>query len=184
MFIPVGYLYKKIMQKPDEVTACIDDIYSVSGCMSEDFADYINYWLHNGYWLFDSPQIMQQIADQETLDLSTMQLFYYEAYALAYDVDAKEWIGFQPQKSMVSNVQIPAEKQLQGFDVVSFSAGNDPECSPLSCNNLAAQTDVNSHCLFDSFENAKQALEQGLFEHAEPGPYRIFAVYKVEEARH
>jgi hypothetical protein len=25
------------------------DIFFVSGCISEDFADYIGYWKHNGY---------------------------------------------------------------------------------------------------------------------------------------
>ena len=37
----------------------VSDIYSVSGCVSKNFADYINYWKHNGYWFFDSPRIIQ-----------------------------------------------------------------------------------------------------------------------------
>jgi hypothetical protein len=36
---------------------------------------------------------------------------------------------------------------------------------------------VNRHCLFDSFEAAKDALKRGLFVNREPGPYRIIAVY-------
>jgi hypothetical protein len=61
--------------------------------------------------------------------------------------------------------------------VVEFSIHSDPCCSPLSCNSLAEKLQVNGHCLFDSFEAAKDALERGQFEHAEPGPYRIIAVY-------
>jgi hypothetical protein len=37
----------------------------------------------------------------------------------------------------------------------------------------------NPHCLFESFEHAKQALEAGAFDNAEPGPFRIFAVYTL-----
>ena len=54
--IPVGYMYKKIVIKPDWLKAAnIVDVYSLSNCISHGFADYINYWQHNGYWLFDSP---------------------------------------------------------------------------------------------------------------------------------
>jgi hypothetical protein len=39
---------------------------------------------------------------------------------------------------------------------------------------------VNSHCLFDSFQEAKESLESGIFNSCEPGPYRIIAVYIVD----
>jgi hypothetical protein len=43
--IPAGYLAKRVSVKPDwlEVSP-VTDIYSVSGCVSEDFADYVKYW--------------------------------------------------------------------------------------------------------------------------------------------
>jgi len=66
-----------------------------------------------------------------------------------------------------------------GFDVVSFSQQNSPECSPLSCNALAQSTPVNRHCLLATFEDAVTALEAGRFDNSEPGPFRIFAVYSV-----
>jgi hypothetical protein len=33
--------------------------------------------------------------------------------------------------------------------------------------------------LFETFEEAESALNTGAFNEAEPGPYRIFAVYSV-----
>jgi hypothetical protein len=36
--------------------------------------------------------------------------------------------------------------------------------------------------LFESFDEAKAALESGKFDNAEPGPHRIFAVYTVTSA--
>jgi hypothetical protein len=47
--IPVGYMAKRVHKRPDWLQAPhVVDIFSVSGCISEDFADYINYWKHNG----------------------------------------------------------------------------------------------------------------------------------------
>ena len=40
---------KKVADKPDWLeTDRVEDIYSVSGCVSLDFDDWINYWKHNG----------------------------------------------------------------------------------------------------------------------------------------
>jgi hypothetical protein len=70
-------------------------------------------------------------------------------------------------------------KRLDGYDAVSFYAKAAPECSPLSCNSRVEELAVNSHCLFDSFEEAKLQLDRGAFNDSEPGPYRIFAVFSV-----
>ena len=79
--IPVGYMFKKVVHRPDWLTASnVDDIYSLSGCVSENFTDYIKYWKHNGYWLFNSPAMMEKIASEINLDLDGMTLFYYEVF--------------------------------------------------------------------------------------------------------
>lgn len=178
--IPVGFMYKKVAKRPDWLKAeAVTDIYSLSHCVSDDFADYINYWKHNGYWLFDSPQIIEEIAKNEGISLSGMTLFYYEAYEYEFDEESKAWAGFTPEPSFVTDVRVPQNKQLEGFDVTSFMVHTSPECSPLSCNSLATNIPVNEHCLFHTFEQAKDALESGLFDDSEPGPFRIFAVYSL-----
>lgn len=179
--IPVGYLYKKVGLRPDWIKAeGVRDIYSLSGCVSDDFTDYVNYWKHNGYWLFDTPAIMQAIAAEAHIDLMGMKLFYYETYEEEYDEEGEVWLPFEPESSFLTNVERPVAAHLEGFDVVTFSVHTSPECSPLSCCNLAGELAANSHCLFDTFEQAKQALETGKFNDTEPGPFRIFAVYSVE----
>lgn len=179
--IPIGYLYKTVAQKPEWLKAQpVTDIYSLSRCVSDDFADYINYWKHNGYWLFDSPQIIEDIAKNEDINLSGMTLFYYEAYEYEFDEESKAWSDFAPEPSFTTNVQVPRNKQLEGFDVTSFMVHTSPECSPLSCNSLATSVAVNEHCLFGTFAEAKVALESGLFDNSEPGPFRIFAVYTLK----
>lgn len=84
------------------------------------------------------------------------------------------------EPSFKTEVVPPPAKVLEGYDVVTFSAGTRAECSPLSCNGLAADIEVNRHCLLASFERAKQLLEEGRFKNTEPGPYRVFAVYSTE----
>lgn len=178
--IPVGYMCKRVAGRPEWLKAdAVADVYSLSGCISENFADYINYWKHNGYWLFDSPGAIEAIARAGNIALSGTTLFYYEAYEYEFDEDSREWIAFAPEASFTTSVQVPAEKHLEGFDVATFRARTSPECSPLSCNALATTIPVNEHCLFRAFEQAKESLERGLFENSEPGPYRIFAVYTL-----
>ena len=70
--IPVGYMAKKVVSRPDYINVDhVTDIYSVSGCISEDFADYIIYWKHNGYWFFDSADTIESVSTTEGIDLAT-----------------------------------------------------------------------------------------------------------------
>lgn len=55
--IRLGYMYKRVAQRPDWLKAgIIDDIFSASGCESENFARYVDYWRHNGYCLLIRPK--------------------------------------------------------------------------------------------------------------------------------
>jgi len=177
--IPVGYLAKRSCKKPEGLgLPNVDDVYSVGSCVNEDFADYINYWRHNGYWLFDSPEIIRAVAKEYSIDLRGAMLFYYEAHEL--QLTKEGWRPFISEPAIPTNVLPPSQKKLEGFDVVTFYVGSSPECSPLSCNGLAEELSANSHCLLGTFEEAEANLNSGKFDTAEPGPYRIFAVYSVD----
>ena len=177
--IPVGYMAKSSCKKPKGFDLPkIDDVYSVGNCVNDDFADYTNYWKHNGYWFFDSPEIIRAVALENSIDIGECLLFYYEAHEMEFTGDV--WRPYSPETSIPTNIVQPSEKRLEGFDVVTFYCGNAPECSPLSRNSLAEELHTNSHCLFDSFNDAETNLDSGKFTGAEPGPYRIFAVYSVD----
>ena len=80
---------KRVYKTPDWLTATqVSDIYSASHCISENFADYINYWKHNGYWFFDSPAIIQSIVKEHSLPFEGLSLFYYEVCEMEFDGDA------------------------------------------------------------------------------------------------
>lgn len=171
---------KRVESRPEafDVPGVVD-IYSLSSCISEDFADYITSWKHNGYWLFDSPAAICAVAEALGVSLEGTMLFYYEVHAFEFDQERGEWAPFEPESSFATSIAPPTNPTLEGFDVVSFFARSSPECSPLSCNGLASALPVNGHCLFSTLEEALAHVQSGAFAHGEPGPLRIFAVYSV-----
>ena len=176
---PLGYLYKKIKPSPEWLNVpSVQDIYSVCDHISENFADYTNYWRHNGFWLFDSPKVIEQLAQENSISLQGLKLFYYEGFEKQF-IDSRTWVDYQPEKSFQTQIIPPINKRLEGFDIVTFSGGNAPECSPLSCNAMAKSYEINSHCLFGSFKNALEALKGHEGDFGELGPNRIIAVYSV-----
>ncbi|MEC5398457.1 hypothetical protein [Uliginosibacterium sp. H1] len=160
----------------------MSDVYSLSGCVSPQFDDYVNYWRHNGFWLFDSPRIIELLAQEHDVSLDGMKLFYYEAHEEEFDDERNRWVPFGSEEAFGTAIDVPAEKTLEGFDVTGFMQHTTPECSPLSCNSLAESIPTNAHCLLSTFDEAVKALESGAFRNAEPGPYRIIAVYSVKAA--
>jgi hypothetical protein len=181
--IPVGYMYKSVSQKPDWLkTEDVTDIYSVSNCVSEDFSEWINYWKHNGYWFFDNPKIINDLAEKNNISLKGMKLFFYYAYEKQCNLDDSVWSPYEVEKSFSTNVLVPKILNKEGYDIVSFSCQTSAECSPLSCNHMAQEIKVNEHCLLSTFNEAKECIDNGMLNECEPGPYRIFEVYSVENA--
>src|SRR2546427_9299862 len=166
---------KRVQKPPGFQMDHVTDIYSVSSHVNDDFADYIYYWKHNGYWLFDSPEIIRSVAQENSIELKGTSLFYYEAHEMEFD--GESWQAYAPE--FPTNVTPPSERKLEGFDVVTFYARNAPECSPLSCNGMAEELRTNAHCLFASFDEAYTNVNNCAFNNSEPRPYRIFAVYSV-----
>ena len=181
--IPLGYMAKRVSAGTAWLKAPqVSQVCSVSSCISEDFGKWIDAWKHNGYWFFDSPRLIEEVATDRMIDLTDTTLFYYEGFEQEYDSETG-WALYRPEPSFPLQVVPPGEKTLRGFDVVTYSQGNSPECSPLSCNGLAAEMPVNEFCLLNSLEEAKALLDAGRFTHSEPGPYRIIAVYAVDSSQ-
>lgn len=179
--ISAGYMFKKVSIRPSWIkNKNVKNIFSVSSCCSDDFADYIDFWKHNGYWFFNNVSDMDEIIKSEGINRSKLTLFYYEVFEDEYDEYEKSWSRIAHEKSFVTDAVKPERKTLKGFDVVSFSQRTSPECSLLSCNSFADEISVNQHCLFETFSEAKKAIESDAFSEAEPGPYRIFSVYLVD----
>jgi hypothetical protein len=120
--IPAGYMAKRISSRPEWLKAeSVIDVYSVSGCISANFADYINFWKHNGYWFFDSPGIIRELAKEQSIDLTDTSLFYYEGHE--FEFSKAQWESFTPEPSFTTEVVVPDRKVLEGFDVVNLLYG-------------------------------------------------------------
>jgi hypothetical protein len=189
----MGYMAKRTEGSPDwPRRSQVFDVYSVSACVNDDFADYVDYWQHNCWWFFDSPELIQSVARENSIDLQGTKLFYYEAHEL--ELADGVWRPFSPGPfwNLRTHVVPPTQKQLEGFDVVTFWVENSPapEYSPLSGSGLANKMQTNAHCLFDTFDEAHTALNTGKFDGCDwfpggsggraPGALRIFAVYSVD----
>jgi hypothetical protein len=171
---------KRVISRPQWLSAeQVVDIYSVSGCVSRDFASWVGYWKHNGYWFFDAIELIEGVAREGGVELEGTRLFFYEVHEWEFDETHGAWADFLPESSFPTQVIVPPEKVLDGYDVVTYSNGTGAECSPLSCNHLASEVETNSHCLLATFEQAKELLEGGVFTGSEPGPFRVFAVHSV-----
>ncbi len=176
-------MYKSVSLKPEwHNTHSVTDIYSVSGCVSKDFDDGIDYWKHNGYWFFDSPNIIENIANENDLSLEGMKVFFYLAHDEQWNNEIEVWEPFSPEESFDTSVVLPECSTTQGYDIVCYSCQTSAECSPLSCNHMPQEIEVNSHCLLPSLDVAMKLIESGLFKDCEPGPYRILEVQSVENA--
>ena len=177
--IQAGYMYKRIA-KPDGLNCPnVTGIYSVGRCISDDFADYIPLWKHNQYWFFNSPADMDDIINQQKIT-GNFELLYYELYELEFDEEEQAWQEFVGEESFGYDVKPPLQKAFLGFDIVNYTQGTSHECSPLSCNLLCREVDVNKHCLLDDFDRAIKLTETLDENRAEPGPYRIIAVSRVK----
>jgi hypothetical protein len=173
-------MLKKIAQQPDWLNAPdVHLIYSFSGCISENFMDYIPLWKHNGWWLFDDPLTLHALVAENRLMLDDLTMFYFEAFESEYDAEKMSWEPIMLEASFPTNVKIPSHKSLCGYDVVSFSVRTSPECSPLSCNSLASTIPTNQYCLLEDFQAAHDLAEQRVLHDCEPGPYRVISVYTV-----
>ena len=89
----------------------------MSPCISDNFADYVGLWKHNGYWLFDSPEIILVAARENSIDVTPTTLFYYEVHELEFD--GKSWNTFAP--NFPWKLIPPARKRVVGVTSIEFS---------------------------------------------------------------
>ena len=179
--IPAGYMYKRIARPEWLNCKNVIKIYSVSNCISKDFTNYIPHWKHNKYWFFDNPEDMDNIIREEKVT-DEIDLLFYELYEKEFDEGGHAWREFPVEESFGYQVKLPSQKDFLGFDIVCYSMGTSHECSPLSCNLLCQEVEVNEYCLLNNFDEAIKITESLNEKKAEPGPYRIIGANKINKA--
>jgi hypothetical protein len=181
----IGYFVKPAVARSAWLKAAqVEEICTVSDCMATVTWDWINEWRHNAEWLFDTPSLAWSVVPE--LERARCRLFAYpmfpvrfcqgvpKPYSFPERMEA-ETMGFAPRP-------IDASFERLGFDLVSRTAGNEFEHSPLSCNGLAEEIPTNRCCLLDTAEEAfalAPTLDPpGKPMRGEPGPYFIVEVWR------
>jgi hypothetical protein len=144
--------------------------------MSVGPEDWVKKWLHNGLGLFDSQELALSIVPPGA---PPMRVFAYKVASVRYDEGKPvEWAW-----PTVAPTPLPHGFRSFGFDTVSKVQDDilGFECSPLSCNGLAAAWHANAHCLLDTLEAAAQAAREFSMGGAEPGPYYVAEVFGSPE---
>ncbi len=80
--ISMGYLYKQVATPTENYLKIkgTKDIYSLAGCTSEDFADFIGLNKNNNYWLLNNLKEMELLATELHLSLDKCAPFFYKVY--------------------------------------------------------------------------------------------------------
>lgn len=183
----IGYFAKLTLKRPDWLKAPqVEEICSASNCMSRADWDWINEWKHNLVWLYDSPEQAQGVVPTE--HRSACDLYAYRVFPVRYVKGSRKSFNFpdvQPESLNGSFESLGFDLFSRDFETVSECAPLFG-CSPLSCNNLAAEVPTNRCCLLDTAEEAfalAPTLEvPGQPMRGEPGPYHIVEVWRQRRA--
>jgi hypothetical protein len=171
----IGYFPKRTSKQPTWLNSpAVEEICSVSTCISEGPDDWIEAWRHNEQWVYDSPKLAWSVVPEK--DYVAFDLYAYRIFPIEFRK------GVPTQVILPEIHATPLNKTFKylGYDVVSSTTGNAFECSPLSCNNWAEKVQVNRHCLLDSLDMAFDLANKVEAEGAEPGPYYVVEVYRKE----
>lgn len=173
----VGFFPKATQPRPVWLKVeAIQEICSVSECISKAPVNWIQHWTHNALGFYNTEEKAVSVLD----DASP----HYDLYA--YELFPVSCLGQNLIAIMLADDigQVPADYEFLGYDIVSRSSSDFFECSPLSCNHAASVFVTNPHCLLDDEAYAYQVLltmSQPDFG-AEPGPYYLFKVYRKRRA--
>ncbi len=169
----IGYFPKKRLPTPEWLSGtAAEEVCSISECLAPGPPGWIEHWIHNDWGYFNS------VADA----LSVMPGDNSEYQILALALLPRR---FENGNSSAMEVRVPQVEALPdsfvplGFDVASKSVSFSFECSPLSCNLMAEEIQVNRYCLLDEMEQALQAASRFSLEQPEPGDYYVIQVHRL-----
>lgn len=146
------------------------EIGSASLCIAEGPDGWIDAWKHNVWGFFRDPEAAWSVVPQA--QRSAFRLY-------AYSLHPVEFFGGEEHRMEVVEPDVTPLRdgfRSVGWDVVSRSAGQHFECSPLSCNLLIEQVEANAYCLFDDLGDACAFARVVDDLGGEPGPYHVVEV--------
>ncbi len=169
----IGYFPKRTMERPDWLkVAGVEEVCSVSTCISDAPDGWIDQWRHNEMWAYDTPELAWSVVPEATR--SEFDLYAYLMFPAQFADGQQQPFEIPP----LHVTPLPSSFERLGLDVVSRSCGSSFECSPLFCNQMAEHVAVSRHCLVDDVGVAFQLAEEFEAGGCEPGPYYVVEVWR------
>ena len=175
--IDAGYFAKVIEPTPDWLKAQgVREICSASTCISCGAEDWIEHWRHNEFGWFNTIEDAWSVVP--VADRPRYRLFAYRMSTMRFGKGAPLEVPVPPD---VHPDPIPESFVSLGYDAVSKSHETvlGFECSPLSCNSLAAEIPANEFCLFATEAAAAAGAQAFSVQGAEPGDYYVVEVLEA-----
>lgn len=187
--ILIGYLPKLTKQRPDWLgSLAIEEVCSVSGCISAPPDGYLADWAHNGLCLFDTVEKARAAIAMEDAH-RVYEVYAYKLTLTTYGPAGEREIAFEDLPQLAGPppacTPLTADFERLGYDCIQTEwsraiAGFG--CSPLSCNYRASQIDVNRYCLIEELDRARAIARQFAVEQPEPGDYYVVEVWRMRRS--
>jgi len=166
----------------------VEEISSVSNCISKGPEGWIDKWKHNDLGFYDTEESALSVipGNHEKYDL-----YAYKLYPVEF-IEGKT-VNYKVESGAIESLD---SYKFIGYDVVNRSGADFFECSALSCSNGCEVFPVNQFCLIQDFEDAVQCCKKisediagaetvkrpdGTLEYHgkwEPGPYYLIDVFR------
>jgi len=173
-----GYFPKLVDTRPVWLAEPrVEEVCSVSNCVSDGPDDWIGRWLHNWLGWFNTVTDAQSIVPAD--EAPRYRLFAYRLAPSFYRQGHPEPVSLPKD---VNPEPLPPGFVSLGFDVYSkwMDSILGPEHSPLSCNSMASEFQVNRHCLLATLDDARGAAARFSVEQPEAGDYYVAEVLELQ----
>lgn len=173
----IGYFPKRTIKRPDWLKAVgVEEVCSVSTCISNAPDGWIDQWRHNEMWVYDTTELAWSVVSDSSRQ--EFELYAYRLFPVKFAEGQQQ--TFQIPELHVEPMASSFERL--GYDVVSRTCGTTFECSPLSCNNMAEHIAVTRHSLVSDADTAFQLARDFEAGGCEPGPYFVVEVWREKRA--
>jgi hypothetical protein len=177
LLLDAGYYPKLVAWRPEYPhTPAISHVLSVSHHISLAPDRWIDGWRHNELGFFNLIADAQALMSRDAA--IGYRLFGYRILPQVFiGDDALSWVpppDVRPEEGLTRFIS-------HGFDVVSRWSSDTLgfDCSPLSCNGLAAEIETSAGCLFATLETAIAGARRFAREQPEPGAYYVLEVLEA-----
>lgn len=181
----VGFFPKRTARRLDwPKTTAVEEVCSVSTCISQGPEGWLDHWLHNALGFFPSEDVARAVANEDPP--ADFDMYAYRMLPVAFppggEIRALQATDERAFKSAALAQDMPSGFERLGWDAAGNWRGWEQslgfDCSPLTCNGQAAVIATNRHGLVSSLTDALEMAQRFGREQPEPGTYYLLEVWR------